>query len=207
MTMKTTHTIARFTSVALALTLGMLMPACGGGGGSDDGGNGGTNPLTARFTPANSNPGPNTLNMTASTSGANFTVRVNVTGINDFFGAAFDLTYNPSDVNFVSAATANSVLITQGGGVQTQFNVDESTPGVVSVSATRVGQVAGIDIAGTSELISLNFKATDTTGNNPFTFGTAAERLVETCPAPPAACSDVPDGSLTWSGGTMTASR
>jgi hypothetical protein len=67
--------------------------------------------------------------------------------------------------------------------------------------------VAGIDITGTQLLTTLNFTATAVTSNNPFTFGTAAERVVTTCPAPPGACSDVPDASLTWSGGTMTATR
>jgi len=202
--------MVRWTSVALALSLGMLMPACGGGGGDDDGGNGGNNtgPLTATFMPANPTPGNQTLSMSGSSAGAMFSITVNVTQITNFFGAAFDLTYDPATVSFQGSSSASSVLVTNNPSAQPpQFNVDASTPGSIEVAATLVGQVEGIDVAATTQLITFNFQATGTTGGNAFGFGAAANRLVRTCPTPPGACTDIPDGNITWSGGTLTASR
>ncbi len=192
----------RTPGVALIVAFAVAAFACGGGGG------GGGNPpaaLIASFTPGNATPGANTLSMTATTAGAAFSVQVNVTGINDFFGAGFRVNFDPVTASFSGFSSAGSLLGTGAG--TTEFQADLVSPGEIAVAATLQGQLAGIDVAATQLLITLNFTATAVTPANQLTFGTAAERLVTTCPAPPAACTDVPDANLTWSGGTMTATR
>ena len=191
----------RSPGVALVVALAVSAFACGGGGG----GGGSTQPLVAAFAAANANPGANTLSMTGQTNGTSaFSVRVNATGIADFFGTGFRLNFDPATAAFNGFTAAGSIL---GSGAGTSFQAELVAPGEVAVAATLQGQVQGTDITTTQLLITLNFTATAVTSNNPFTFGVAAERLVTTCPAPPGACTDVPDANLTWSGGTMTASR
>jgi hypothetical protein len=192
----------RTAGVALLVALAASAFACGGGGGDS---NPAPGPIVATFTGSNPSPGANTLGMTGAGSGSPaFSVLVNVTSITDFFGAAFRVTFNPASASFSSFSSAGSFI---GTGAGTDFRATLVSPGVLSVAATRQGQVQGITAAGTQLLITLNFTATAETASNPFGFGVAAERVVTTCPAPPAACSDVADGTLTWSGGTLSASR
>jgi len=190
---------AYFALVTL-LALGAL--ACGGGGG------GGVTPLpgplTATFTPSNSNPGAMTISMDGSASGANFSVRVNVTDIPDFFGTGFRVTFNPASAQFAGFTSTGSVL---EGQPATDFQAQLQGGNEVWVDATLVGQVQGVNVVGTQLLLTLNFRATAATANNPFGFDTAATRVVETCPAPPAGCSDVPEAQLTWSGGSLSATN
>jgi len=127
-----------------------------------------------------------------------------VTTITNFFGTGFRLTFNPASASFSGFSAAGSLL---GAGAGTDFQAELVAPGEVAVAATLQGQVEGVDVAGTQLLVTLNFTATAVTSGNPFTFGIASERVVTTCPTPPAACTNVPDASLTWSGGTLTASR
>jgi Cohesin domain len=197
------NSLHRTPGVALIVAFAVSAFACGGGGGGGD--NNPPQPLIASFTPANPNPGANTLSMTATTSGEAFSVQVNVTGINDFFGTGFRVNFNPATASFNGFSSTGSLLGTSAAS--TEFQADLVSPGEIAVAATLQGQLPGIDVAATQLLITLNFTATAVTSSNSFTFGTAAERLVTTCPAPPAACTDVPDASLTWSGGTMTATR
>jgi hypothetical protein len=133
-----------------------------------------------------------------------FAVAVQVTGITNFFGAGFRVTFDPSNASFQGMSSAGSFI---GTGAGTDFRATLVSAGVVSVAATLQGQVQGITPAGTQLLITLNFRATAETTNEAYGFGVAADRVVSTCPAPPAACSDIPDGTLTWSGGTLTAVR
>ena len=85
MNMKMQQTLFRLTCAALIVAFGMLMPACGGGG-SDSGG-GVTNPLVARFTPDDQNPGAQTIAMAGSSAGSNVAVEVQVTDLDNFGGA------------------------------------------------------------------------------------------------------------------------
>jgi cohesin domain-containing protein len=187
-------------NLLLIVTLAVSAFACGGGGGS----NPPVQPLVATFAPANPNPVANTLSMSGTTAGSAFSVQVNVTGITDFFGAGFHVSFDPATASFSGFTPTGSVL---GTGANTEFHADLVSPGEVAVAATLKGQIPGMTIAGSQLLITLNFTATGVTNGNAFTFGTALERLVTTCPAPPTACTELPDNSLTWSGGTMTATR
>jgi hypothetical protein len=202
--MKTIPRNPRLLTLLLVLALGALAPACGGGGG-DGGGGGNMNPLSATFTPGNTNPTANTISMTGSAAGQNFSVVVQVTGLNDFFGTGFRVTFDPATAQFVGFSSTGSFLT----GVGTAFNavVNPTNSGEVIVSATiqDTSQPAGIDVGATATLITLNFKATNTTSNNPFAFG--ASRNVTVCPTQGGACNPGIAPTLTWSGGTMTATR
>ena len=192
--------LQRTTGAAVIIAFAVSAFACGGGGGNDNP----PAPLIASFTPGNATPAANTLSMAGTTAGAAFSVQVNVTGINGFFGAGFHVNFDPATASFSGFSSNGSLL---GTGAGTDFRAQLVSPGELAVVATRQGQVAGVNVGATQLLITLNFTATAVTPANALTFGTAAERLVTTCPAPPAACTDLPDASLTWSGGTMTATR
>ena len=85
------------------------------------------------------------------------------------------------------------------------FNATSGGAGVVLVNATQVGQVAGIDAVGSQLLITLNFRTLGPAAASPLSFdATVGTREVFTCPAPPAACTDI-TGMVTWSGGAVTA--
>ena len=200
-------TLFRLTCTALVLAFGMLMPACGGGG-SDDGG-GVTRPLIARFTPDNANPAADTIGMDGTTAGSNVAVEIQITNINDFFGAGFRVTYDPATVSFSGFDSTGSLLDNHAGN--TEINAEELDPanlGTIIVLATiqDAGQPAGLDVAGTAKLLTLNFQATTSIGlpGNAIDFTGPSD--VQICPTQGQACNEV-SAQLTWEGGAITASR
>jgi hypothetical protein len=194
-------TLFRITYVALILTFGMLMPACGGGG--SDGGV--TNPLVARFTADNLNPGAETISMAGTSAGSNVAVEIQVTGLDNFGGAAFRVTYDPDTVNFTGFDASGSVLETLG--VDTDYDANEAISGTILVYASiqDASQPAGVDVVGTQNVITLNFQATTSTAGNTVDFA-AISREVQICPTQGQACSPFA-GDLGWDGGMITASR
>jgi len=192
--------------LAAALTVllvGILPLACGGGGGDRIVPPG----LTVTWTPANASPGAMTISMgTANTSAANFTVPVQVTGINDFFGAAFRVNFDSATAAFAGYSATGSVI--DDGGATVLINAVLGAPGEVLINATRQQgaggvYVPGVDVTATATLITLNFRATVATQQaNVFTF---SNREVQTCNDGTQTCTAVPDANLTWSGGSMTA--
>ncbi|MCP3981411.1 MAG: hypothetical protein GY716_19095 [bacterium] len=154
--------------------------------------------LQAQFIPSDPSPGPGTISMAAGpAAGATFTVDVQATGIADLFGAAFRVHYDPSVVSFVGFDGAGSVL--QAGGVSTSFQASVVSPGTLAVLATRIGPVAGVDIAGTELLIQLQFQLIQP-GTSAMDFGSPRE--VQLCSSPTQPCTIA--AGLTWSGGIVT---
>lgn len=201
-------TLFRLTCAALIVAFGMLMPACGGGG-SDDGGGGVTNPLAANFTPENANPGADTIGMAGQTAGSNVAVEIQVTSIDNFFGAGFRVTYDPDTVNFTGFDGVGSLLEDHAGNTEIDAReLDMGNPGTIIVTATiqDAAQPAGIDVAGTRKLVTLNFQATTTIAapGNAIAFGNP--RDVQICAVQGGACNEV-SGALAWPGGTIRASR
>lgn len=194
--------IQRLVCLSVVLVLGALMPACGGGGSDNGGGGNNMGPLVATFTPAAS---PGTISMAGSTSGATFSIQVQVTNVNDFAGAGFHVTFDSTSAQFVGFSSAGTVLT----GFTTIFDAVLEGPGDVKAYGyyADASQPAGVDVAGTATLMTLNFMATASTSNNSFAFGTSAGRVVKICPTQGGACSNMTEPPLTWSGGTMTASR
>ena len=200
------HPRPRATWIAAPLLACALLTGCpaGGGGFTSDGGtlDGGLQPV---FTAHDTAPSAQTLSMAPGTAGADtFQVRVLVTDFEGFFGAAFRVAFDPTVARFDGFSAAGSFI--EGVGIATDFRAvaDPGDAGLILVNATRQGQFAGVDAVGSQLLITLNFTATGATAGSPFSFDSATTRLVTTCPAPPAACTDVPEANLTWSGGTLT---
>jgi hypothetical protein len=199
---RTSQRLAVAALVALAVT---ALPSCGGG---SDGGNGGGS-TSATFTPDTPSPGTNTIAMLAgSTSGAAVNVRITVTGVNDLFGAAFRVTYDPTALFFNGMDDGGSVL-RQGGvtNAQVQFIANQTAvPGQVIVTATRLDpSTAGtVDVGPTADLVVLNFSARraiaagDVAGELDF----VDPRDVQVCGTPTTCASAA---GLTWSGGAVTA--
>lgn len=199
-------TISRAALLVAALLVGALASSCGGGG------RGGGNPMTG-LTPAfsgaaNSGPG---LSMSAGTVASDtFQVKINVIDIDDFFGAAFFVTFDPAIATFTPGASnpSGAVSFILGAGVTTRFEAVEVSPGVLDINAERVGaQFAGVDANGTQTLVTLTFKAIDETAA-PSAIGfapnvAATPREVQVCPSA-GACSAVNDAGLGYTGGSLT---
>ncbi len=155
------------------VVLASVAVACGGGGGGSTGGVVGPSggPLSATFIPDQPSPGNQTVAMAAgSASGDAFTVLVNVTGVSDVYGAAFDVDFNPSYVDYVGYS-AGSLL--EQGGVVVNYTVASPQAGSVVVGASRTGNVPGVDVTTSQTLVRLTFRV-KTQGSFPLTFGNAA---------------------------------
>lgn len=191
----------RGMTLLMTLLTAATVTACGGGGG----GGGVVIPpgVSPVFTGA-ANPGGAGFSMTAGTvTNANFQVQIRVDGIDDFYGASFQLTFDPVTADFLTASGAGSVLA--GTGISTQFLAQELSPGVLTVTATRRDEtLGGVDVGGTAALlITLNFEALDEDASNPFAFGAAQTREVQICTTGGASCTLANVGTFHWTGGTL----
>jgi hypothetical protein len=146
-------------AICLLLLLIVLAPACGGGGGGSSGGViDPPDPLLADFSPANSNPGPNTVSMSRrSATGNPVTINVNVTDTDNIFGASFDVVYPDSLAEYTGYAAGD---LLEEGGHSPFYNVTETSPGRIVVVASRTGSVPAVDVTGTRVLIRLAFRLT-----------------------------------------------
>ncbi len=112
------------------------------------------------FEPSEPSPGPLTVSLQAGTVNLDgITIRVVATNVDDFFGSAFRVIYNPAHLAFVSMDTSQSFL--RDGGVATTFSENHtSVSGSVIVSAARLdaGTNAGVDVTGSRELLRLTFR-------------------------------------------------
>lgn len=201
---------AMLASILLAAVAGLGCPAGGVGGSPPPApptGPMGPMGLTAMFAPGNTSPGALTVSMNAGSSNMEFfDVDVQVTGIGDFYGAAFRILYDPASVNLLGFDSTGSFI--DSGGATVSIDAVAGAAGEIIVTATRVGQIEGVPLNNSPQLlISLMFEAIQATAGNNFTFGPAASRFVQTCPSgnPLPMCSMVPDNTLTWSGGVLTA--
>ncbi len=193
---------SREAEVRRALTCSLLMlilcvTACGSSGGDGGVAGGGPAPipsgLAATFTPAQSNPGPDTISLaTGATSGDEITLLVNVTNTDTVYGAAFDLLYDASRVTFRRYRAGT--LLEQDG--HTPF-YQASTPvaGRLVVAATRQGNVPAVDVTGTDPLIELTFRVS-TAGISDLSFILSASLFDDNVPPEP-----LP--SLSWYGGSL----
>jgi hypothetical protein len=97
---------------------------------------------------------------TNTTVGSQFTVIVSVANVTDFFGAAFDIIYNPAVLNFVSAQKGNFL---EQDGASTFLTSAANPPGDLMVGYSRMannGVPTGISGSG-------NFMVTPHTPTNP----------------------------------------
>ena len=140
----------RILTVALCL---LTAVACGGGG--SDGGvvGGGSTTLTVTYSPANANPGPDSVSLAQGTIQTNLiTLDVLVTDAQGVYGAGFDLSYNSSSLTFVGYSPGT---ILESGGNSPSYQVSAPSPGDLVVGVSRTGQVPGVDVSGTQTLVRL----------------------------------------------------
>src|SRR5258705_9677963 len=148
--------------VTAFVALAAVAVGCGGGSSNTT-----SSGPAAAFAPDTPAPGAATIALVAgSTSGASVNVRVTVTGVPSFFGAAFTITYDTTALQF--NGMTNSASFLRGGGV-TDANLvfledHASHPGEVLITATRVDPTLAppIDVTTTSDLVVLNFTARKT---------------------------------------------
>src|SRR5262245_32992002 len=200
---RTSQRLAVAALIALAVT---ALPSCGGG---SDGGGGGTTTPTATFTAENPSPGTSTIAMLPGASaGAAFNVRITVTGVNDFFGAAFRVTYDPVALLFNGMDDSGS-LLRQGGTANVFFQANQNAvPGQIIITATRLDPSdpngGTVDVGPTADLVVLNFSARRAiaAGDAGGVLAFDAAKDVQVCGTPTTCASAA---GLTWSAGAATA--
>jgi len=143
------------------------------------------------FTPANGNPGANSVSLQLNATEANrLDLDVRLTTVDNVASMAFDLTYNPAVLSFVSFA--EGTFFDQDGQT-VSILVDENPAGRLIVGVARLGDVGGVSGSGVS--LTLTFNGA---GNGGSAFGFENNSLLD------------PDlnvvGGVQWFGGSATVS-
>ena len=173
------------------LSLVATTVACGGGGGGGGGSNVVTSNLTPSFITDQVDAGGSVVSMTEdSVAGDVITIGVLVRETKEIYGAAFDLSYDPTVAAFQSWAPGT--LLEQGGNPP-NYTVDAPRAGAVVVGASRTGNVPGVT-AGGRTLIRLTFKVLQP-GNARLSFRSAS---LTDSRIPP---EEIP--GLSWFGGSL----
>lgn len=141
--------LAMVLLIAAAALLG-----CGGGSG---GGDGVLEPtLAADFLPDEPAPPPSTVAMEKGPASADLvTVRVDVTGVSNVYGAAFELAYDATLADYVGFT--KGTFFEQGGHSPT-YQVSSPTSGQVVVGVTRNGNVTGVSASVSKTVVNLTFR-------------------------------------------------
>ncbi len=113
------------------------------------------------------------INLTPSTlqvgRNANFSLTLNISSVTNLFGVAFDLNFNPSLIDFISATEGNFL----NQGCQTSLMTAENPAGKLIFGLTRLGASCG-GISGSGNLATLNFNSLNQNGNNALSFSNNA---------------------------------
>jgi hypothetical protein len=150
--------------------------------------------LSASFEADQPSPSQGTVSMRqGSRSGDVVTVRIDVTGAQDLFGAGFDVVYDATRVEFVGYAPGTALERAPGGSVV--YEVGTASAGRVVVGLSLVGSGAGVDISGTAPLVHLSFRVLQE-GAAPVAFD-GMPALLDDQPEPQ------PITGLNWFGGTL----
>jgi len=204
------RTLTRVATTALLATAYFAFAAASIGCGSGNDSTTTTTAVVALFTPDTATPAAGTIALLpGSTSGASVNVRVTVTGVPVFFGAAFRIKYDPTALLF-NGMTSTASFLLSGPGVtandaiflaQTTANAGEIVITATLKDPTVVGPVV---VTTTSDLVVLNFVA-----RRAITPAAAAGRLdfgdpKQVCDGTvtPPGCGAV---AVAWSGGGVSA--
>jgi hypothetical protein len=192
----------RVVAAIAAAAISLAVPACSGSSSPTSSG------PVAHFTPDTPTPADGSITMLAGSSvGTAISIRVTVTKVNTFFGAAFRVHYDPTSLLFRGIDTSSSFL-TQGvtpGDVDFQADA-ASVGGEVIVVATRLNPTVAppVDVTATSDLLTLQFQA-----RKAIAAGAAGGLLSFDDPKQVCDGTVVPSGcgsiAVTWSAGSVTA--
>lgn len=141
-------------TVVIAITTLALTLACSGGGGNVP-----TDEIIepgelADFTPANPNPGANSVSVQGSVTSNIAVLSVMVTGTAGVYGASFDLIFDPDIAEFVGYLPGN---LLEAGGQQVVYQVNAHHAGRVIVGVARTTGT-GIDAGVSTALIELRLR-------------------------------------------------
>ena len=135
--------------LAYSILLVLALSACSGKGGSD------SQPKEA---PSSGTPKVMIFTDTSPVdTGDSLTASVEIEGVEDTFYAAFDLTYDPTIVEYQSATEGK--FLSRNGADPTSFQVaqDQTGSGRLTVGVTRLGNIG--PVSGSGSLLTLHFKA------------------------------------------------
>jgi len=142
------------------------------------------------FRPDPIQPGRGSVSMVEGTRSEDVvTIRVSATGATDVFGAAFDVTYDPSGAEYVG--WSRGTLLEQGGNAP-NYTVARPRDGAVIVGASRTGP-GGVTASG-QPIVSLSFRVRRR-GAFPLAFRNAA--LYDSRKPPQ------PIGGIAWLAGSL----
>jgi len=197
------RTLPRIAAIVLA-TAAAVGLGCGGGNDNTTS----SGPVGA-FTPDTPSPGPATIALLPNTvSGATVTVRVTVTGVTSFFGAAFRIDYDNTALLF-SGMSDTASFLRQGAvpNANLVFLADSTShAGEVVITATRVDPLVAppVAVGTTSDLVVLTF-----TARKAIAPGATDGRLEFSDPKQVCDGTTTPSGcgavTVTWSGGGISA--
>jgi hypothetical protein len=149
--------------------------------------------ILASFVPEAVAPAPGTVTMAeAEQAGELVSVDVLVSGVDDLFGADFDVLFDPVLVEFV--AWEPQALL----GTQPIATIAAAAPGHLVVGASRHGSEGAIDVGAAAALLRLTFRALDA-GSSGVSFDHA-----DLLPVPGSGGPGT-IGGLSWHGGTVVA--
>ncbi|MBU1102671.1 hypothetical protein KJ853_03400 [Patescibacteria group bacterium] len=133
---------------------------------------------------------PSSQNVARST---NFSLTVNISSVTNLFGVAFDLNFNPSLIDYVSA-TEGTFL---SSGCQTSLMTAENPAGKLVFGITRLGASCG-GVSGSGALATLSFRSLTIDGSNTPSFSNNSLCLLSG-----SACNYI---TGTWSSATVIVS-
>ena len=196
------RTLPRIAAIVLAAAAAVGF-GCGGGNNTPTS----SGPVGA-FTPDTPSPGPATVALLPNTvSGATVTVRVTVTGVTSFFGAAFRIDYDNTALLFSGMSDTASFLRAGVTSDDVSFIADSTShAGEVVITATRINPDVAppVAVTATSDLVILTFVA-----RRAIAPAAADGRLEFSDPKQVCDGTTTPSGcgavTVTWSGGGISA--
>ena len=124
------------------------------------------------FTPANGNPGSNTVSLQLNATNANrLDLDIRLTSVDNVSSMACDLTFNPSVLSYV---TFTDGTFFSSDGEPVSILVDENPAGRLIIGVARLGDVGGV--SGTGVALTLTFNGA---GNGNSTLGFENSSLLD----------------------------
>ena len=159
------RTITRFAATALVtLAYVALSAASVGCGGGNDTTSSSTTTVVAAFTPDTPTAADGSITLLpGTTSGGSVNVRVTVTQMANFFGAAFRIKYDATALLFQGPMDTSTSFLPVGITDPAQLSFvsnSQISPGEIVITATRIFPAVPVPLVSTtSDLVILNFVA------------------------------------------------